>query len=206
MEEIGTSLWMLLLLIPLSSSTTVGDQDPPTTLPSFHDGSSRPTVVTSPLPSSVPEETFGNCLIGTEMGLIATGSAGGLLICMMVAIVALACQVRVLQRRSYAPRTSRSNMDLVSAAGYWETDQPEAGGLVGPCDASVVLEEVGAESKTEQWQADVQNESEAVGEESEAMAGPTASDSESGCNMLTVGSRDSCLDVPRDLEDMPLVV
>ncbi|KAI3353940.1 hypothetical protein L3Q82_005138 [Scortum barcoo] len=33
-------------------------------------------------------------------------------------------------------------MDLVSGAGYWGTDRQEVGGLVGPCDASVILEEL----------------------------------------------------------------
>lgn len=150
--------------------------------------------------------TRADCLIDTEMGLIAIGSAGGLIVCLLVATMVLACQVCQLQRRVYVPRTSRSNMDLVSGTGYWGTDRPEIGGLVGPCDTSVMLEEVRADSKMEEErQAEIQEAMEEAGLEEGATA--MAFDPEDKASqMKSSSSRDSCLEVPRDLEDMPLVV
>lgn len=150
--------------------------------------------------------TRADCLMDTEMGLIAIGSAGGLIVCLLFATMVLACQVCHLQRRVYVPRTSRSNMDLVSGTGYWGTDRPEVGGLVGPCDISVMLEEVRADSKMEEErQAEIQEAMEDAGLEEGATA--MAFDPEDKASQIrSSSSRDSCLEVPRDLEDMPLVV
>ncbi|XP_062274455.1 uncharacterized protein LOC133979932 [Scomber scombrus] len=171
------------------------------------------TSGTSTLMTSLPSNDTNicpvvDCLIDTEMGLIAIGSAGGLIMCLLVATVVLACQVCQLQRRVNAPRTSRSNLDLVSGTGYWGTDLPEVEGLVGPCDASVMLEEVRADSRMEE---DRQPEIEEPYEGAEAgfEEGATAmafDPEEKASQMQSSSSRDSCLEIPRDLENMPLVV
>lgn len=171
------------------------------------------TLMTSLPPNDTNSDGDNNCpladcLIDTEMGLIAISSAGGLIVCLLVATVVLACQVCQLQRRVNAPRASRSNLDLVSGTGYWGTDLPEVEGLVGPCDASVMLEEVKADSRMEE---DRQPEIEEPYEGAEAgfEEGATAmafDPEEKASQMQSSSSRDSCLEVPKDLENMPLVV
>ncbi len=216
MEGTGTSLWLFLLLNQLLFYPT--DADYSTMQPyKTEDQSVGSTNAVEPThntidrinsPDADTNGTRADCLIDTEMGLIAIGSAGGLIVCLLVATVVLACQVCHIQRRVYAPRTSRSNMDLVSGAGYWGTDRPEVGGLVGPCDASVMLEEVRADSKMEEErQAGIQEarQEAEVGLEEGAM-GMAFNPEEKACQMQSSSSRDSCLEVPRDLEDMPLVV
>lgn len=161
---------------------------------------SSPATTDHPDSISSTEPYRGDCLIDTEMGLIAVGSAGGLIFCLLVAVMVLTYQVCVLQRRVYVPRTSRSNMDLVSSAGYWATDGRGDGGIVGPCDTSVILEEVRADSSTEEErQPDVQ----AAGHSGGSTTMPLLPEEEA---LLTPTSRDSCLEIPRDLEDTPLVV
>lgn len=219
MEGTRTSLWLFLLLNQLLFCPVDADQDLSSTQPYSHkpkyDDSLTPTVDVSLTttdhansPDTDTNGTRGDCLIDTEMGLIAIGSAGGLIVCLLVATVVLACQVCSIQRRIYAPRISRSNMDLVSSAGYWGTDRPEVQGVVGPCDSSVMLEEVRADSKMEE---DKQTEmQEARGEAKaglEVGAMAMVSDPEEKiCHIPSSSSRDSCLKVPEDLEDMPLVV
>ncbi|XP_037630362.1 uncharacterized protein LOC119490897 [Sebastes umbrosus] len=214
MEGTITSLWLFLLLNQLPFGPTDADRDL-STMKAYSQragdqgGSSTPAVEPSlttigrtDSPDLDTNGTRADCLIDTEMGLIAIGSAGGLIVCLLVAIVVLACQVCQMQRRAYAPRTSRSNMDLVSGTGYWGVDNPEAGGLVGPCDASVMLEEVRADSEMEE-ERQVEREEAGAGLEK----GATAFDpEEKTCLMQSSSSRDSCLEIPRDLEDMPLVV
>ncbi|XP_059187936.1 uncharacterized protein LOC131970533 [Centropristis striata] len=217
MEGIRTSLWLFLLLNLLPFCPAAADQDLSTTQPYPHQtadqgGSSSPAVelsLTNPgLINSLDtdtNDTRADCLIDTEMGLIAIGSAGGLIVCLLVATMVLAVQVYLIQRRVYVPRPSRSNMDLVSGTGYWGIDQPEAGGLVGPCDASVMLEEVRADSKMEEErQAGIQEEGEEAGAGLEK--GAKAMEEERSIQMQSSNSRDSCLEIPRDLENMPLVV
>ncbi|XP_035535352.1 uncharacterized protein LOC118341251 [Morone saxatilis] len=214
MEGTRTALWLFLLLNQLPFCPTDADQHLTTMLTysnttNDHGDGSTSAVVSSPTaidhtnsPDTDTNGTRADCLIDTEMGLIAIGSAGGLIVCLLVAIVVLACQVCHIQRRVYAPRTSRSNMDLVSSVGYWGTERPEAGGLVGPCDASVMLEEVRADSEVEKERlAEIQEGKEEAG----AMA-MAFDPEEKDCLMPSSSSRDSCLEVPRDLEDMPLVV
>lgn len=207
-----TSLWLVLTLNQLMFCLT--NEYSSTSQPSSNEteitsGSSTPAVELSYTNSNTDNNgTRLDCLIDTEMGLIAVSSAGGLIMCLLVATVVLACQVCQLQRRVYAPRTSRSNMDLVSGTGYWGTDLPEVGGLVGPCDASVMLEEVRADSRMEEErQAEIQEAGEGAGTELEEGATAMAFDpEEKASQMQSSSSRDSCLEVPRDLENMPLVV
>uniref|UniRef100_A0A3Q4MEU4 Uncharacterized protein n=1 Tax=Neolamprologus brichardi TaxID=32507 RepID=A0A3Q4MEU4_NEOBR len=138
------TLWLFLLLnhLPLCpvgadevlSTTQIYSQD------YSQDQRSSPTLAVSTTLTTSEDKnsingTRGDCLVDTEMGLIAISSAGGLIVCLLAATVVLACQVCSLQRQVYGPRTSRSNMDLVSSTGYWGTDQPEITGLVGPYDA-----------------------------------------------------------------------
>lgn len=206
MMEGSKTLWLFLLLnyLPLCPA----DVDTNLSTTQLYSSLAVETNLTTTEDKNSINGTNGNCLIDTEMGLIAIGSAGGLIVCLMAATVVLACQVCSLQRQVYVPRTSRSNMDLVSSTGYWGTDQPEMAGLVGPCDASVMLEEVRADSKMEEER---QAEMQEAMEEAEAglKEGATAmayDPEEKQSLMQSSNSRDSCLEVPRDLEDMPLVV
>ncbi len=208
MEGTRTSLWLFLLLSQLPSCPADAYENPsamPFNDTDGHDNSSTPSVK---LWDTDNNDTHGNCLMDTEMGLIAIGSAGGMIVCLLVATVVLACQICKLQRRVCAPRTSRSNMDLVSGADHWGVDQSQVGGLVGPCDASVMLEEVKADSKMEEnSEAEIPEAKEEAGTGLEE--GATAVDfdpEEKVCHMLSSSSRDSCLEIPQDLENMPLVV
>lgn len=210
MEGTRTSLWLFLLLSQAPFCPTGADQNFSTTQPYLYKtddlgGSSTPAVEP---PEINNNGTRGHCLIDTEMGLIAIGSAGGLIVCLLVATVVLAYQVCNIQHRVYAPRTSRPNTDLVSGAGHWGSDQSEVRGLVGPCDASVMLEEVRADSKMEEdRRADIREIQEEAGAGLEEGARAMVFDpEEKGCHMESSNSKDSCLEVPRDLEDMPLVV
>ncbi|XP_074536297.1 uncharacterized protein LOC141798315 [Halichoeres trimaculatus] len=218
MESTGI-FWMFLLFL-LQLSLHPAGADLTTTQESSSESqsiSSTPALGSSSSPSdhidSFDSDTNGtraDCLIDTEMGLIALGSAGGLIACLLVATVVLAFQVWHLQRRVHTPRTSRSrsNLDLVDSAGYWGDDRPEAQGLIGPCDASVMLEEVGGDGKMEEEeesQAEVPEEV-SPGPVEGAVALAAFSDPEDLKPAQMESSRDSCLEVPRDLEDMPLVV
>lgn len=147
----------------------------------------------------------GDCLIDTEMGLIAVGAAGGLIICLLVATFILACQVFFLQRRVHFSQTSLSNMDLVSDTQYWGTDQAEARGLIEPCETDVMLEEVRVDTRMkEKKQAELLEE--AGGGRQEGSIAKRSDPEEKVTQIQSSSSKDSCLDVPRDLEDMPLVV
>ncbi|XP_050921696.1 uncharacterized protein LOC108900003 [Lates calcarifer] len=220
MEGTRTSLWLFVLLSQLPFCPTdagqgfsamqttntykTPDQDGSSTAAME---SSLTTVDHTNSPDTDTNGTRADCLIDTEMGLIAIGSAGGLIVFLLVATVVLACQVCHIQHRVYALQTSRSNMDLVSGTSYWGPDQPEAGGMVGPCDASVMLEEVRAESKMEEErQPEIPEVREEAGPGLEEGATVTVFDLEEASQMKSSSSRDSCLEVPRDLEDMPLVV
>lgn len=219
-------LCLFLLLNRLSLSSVTAKQDPVTAGQyNFNNqtedqvGNSTPilnsdlttthlTTGTQADPFDIPNNATGaGCLIDTQMGLIAVASAGGLVLCLMISTLVLACQVCYLQRQVRTPRTSRSNVDLVSGTGYWGTDLPEVGGLVGPCDASVMLEEVRADREMEK-EANVEEvKGEKAGAGLEDGANKMEFDlEEMPAQMVSSTSRDSCLDVPRDLEDMPLVV
>ncbi|KAF7657500.1 hypothetical protein LDENG_00026030 [Lucifuga dentata] len=212
MEGTRTSLWLFLLLSQLLLHPANTDQylsTVQTHLYSTEGGSSTPSVqpdLTTADHTDIPNNATGaDCLIDTQMGLIAIASAGGLIICLLVTTVVLACQIYYIQRRARAPRPSRSNMDLVSGTGYWGADRSEVGGLVGPCDTSVMLEEVSADREMEERQAASQE----TGEKAEALleeGAMTFDPLDKTVQMQSSSSKDSCLDVPRDLEDMPLMV
>ncbi|KAM9732914.1 uncharacterized protein ACNS7B_015209 [Menidia menidia] len=218
MESPGT-LCLFLLLNLLHLSPAGADQALSTTQtyssgPGDHDG--RSTFAMEAYFSTTDQQNSSDgtvvirsdCPIDTEMGLVAIGSAGGVILCLLVATIVLACQVRLLQNRAQTLRTSRSNMNLVSGTGYWDSDQTEAGGLVGPCDASVVLEEVRSDGKMEEKrQAEIQEAMEESGTGLGEVAPAVAFDpEEQASKMLSSSSQDYCLEVPRDVEDMPLVV
>ncbi|XP_010768988.1 uncharacterized protein [Notothenia coriiceps] len=202
MEGTKTSLWLFLLLSQLLLCPTDANQDLSTTQPNLHATESQESSLTTSVEPSLatnghtnPPEidmngTRADCLIDTEMGLIAIGSAGGLIVCLLVAVVVLACQVYILQRRHYAPRHS-------GGAGYWDVVQSEDGGLVGPCDSSIMLEEIKEEGKMEEER----QASEEAGAEQVALL-----PQENTSQMQSTSSRYSSLEVPRDLENMPLVV
>lgn len=211
MEGTGTSLWLFLLLSQLLFCPTDLSTTQPYSSKTEAQGSSSAPVLTTInhtiYPDTDTNSTRADCLIDTEMGLIAIGSAGGLIVCLLVATMVLACQVCHIHRRVNAPRTSRSNMDLVSSAGYWGSDRPEVQGLVGPCDASVMLEEVRADKMEEERPAEIREAREEAGAGLEEAATAMAFDlEEKACQMKSSSSRDYCLEVPKDLEDMPLVV
>lgn len=200
MEGTKTSLWLFLLLnlqpfclSDLNNSTmhSLNMTDAITTI--FDTGTNG---------------TRGDCLIDTEMGLIALGSAGGFIFCLLIAIVVLACEVCRLQHRASAPRTSQSNIDLVSSAAYWGTDQAEVQGLVGPCDTNVMLEEVTPDSFVKDDMENSRQEEMAEAEEcyEEVARAFDYNDTDNADQMPTSNVRDSCLVVPLNLEDMPLVV
>ncbi|XP_029985823.1 uncharacterized protein LOC115416218 [Sphaeramia orbicularis] len=210
MDGTRTSLWLFVLInqLPLSLANDLS------TMQMHNQTASSTTIADTNHTNHYEEETNvtrADCLMDNQMGLIALGSAGGLIVCLLLTTVVLTCQICHIQRRVHLPRSSRSNMDLVSSAAYWGPDRPEAGGLVGPCDTSVMLEEVGADSRMEQERHEgFQEEREEAGAELEegATAVPLLSPEAQGGPMQTLSSasRDSCLEVPRDLEDMPLVV
>ncbi|XP_071378314.1 uncharacterized protein [Centroberyx affinis] len=220
MESTRTSLFLFLLLNQLSICPTFADQAG--TDKSVFSTTEDTSLISAPIvksdvittnqtdPFDIPNNATGaDCLIDTQMGLIAVASAGGLILCLLISTLVLACQVCYLQRRARAPRPSRSNMDLVSGTGYWGTDRPEVAGLVGPCDSSVMLEEVRADGEMEEkkGEAAIRQEGEKVEAGLEEGAKAMAFDPEEMAgHMQSSTSRDSCLDVPRDLEDMPLVV
>lgn len=211
METIET-FWLFILLNQLLLiDSTSADQFLLTTH-TFQTGdySERDTsvVFTTESYQNFDNSTFaprGDCLIDTEMGLIAVGSAGGLIFCLLVATFILACQVCILQRRVHAPPTSLSNMDLVSDAQYWGTDQAEARGLLGPCDTDVMLEEVRVECKSKgKKQAELPEEADEGRQDGSTVK--SSDPEEKVTHIQSSSSRDSCLEVPKDLEDMPLVV
>lgn len=197
-------LWLLLLLNLLHLHQADVDQDLLSQAPHLQTeaSSSELNATTTDEAAAGANGTFCDCLVDTELGLIAVGSAGGLIFCLLVSTVVLACQVYRVQRRVYVPRSSRSNVDLVSGTSYWEADQPEAQGLVGPCDASVMLEEVSPENQEEPRE---QREEAGTGQEEPRAAANYSSGEQTG-HLSTSRSRDSCLEVLKDLEDMPLVV
>lgn len=199
-----TSLIVLFLVL---HRTAEADQDPSTTttyLLASENLTDTPTFRMDPSfttafqqnPNDGTNTTGGKCLIDSKMGPIAIGSAAGFIICLLITISVLACQIWVLQRRVYIPGTHRSDTDMMGGAHYWGPDQTEIEGLVGPCDTTVMLEEVMTDDHT---QSEIQDALE------EAGAG-IQDPGEKNIQFQSSSSRDSCVVLPKDLEDMPLVV
>ncbi|RXN07549.1 hypothetical protein ROHU_021142 [Labeo rohita] len=140
-----------------------------------------------------------SCVIDAQLAFIATAIAGGIMLILLTSTIVLACTVSSLKRHHRAPRPSRSNADLVSGTGYWGTERKE-GGIVGPCETSVLLEEV----KTDGEEEDIHDG--AAGPSQYITTSNAAGDSESiPTAMQSSTSRDSCID-PISLENMPLMV
>ncbi|XP_020359048.1 uncharacterized protein LOC109905830 [Oncorhynchus kisutch] len=154
--------------------------------------------------SSSPTKATTGCLIKPQLGFIVVTCAGGLVLFLLVSTVILASQVCSLRRQARAPRPARSNVDLVSGAGYWDTE----GGIVGPCDTSVMLEEVRLDGEEDEEQGEEEKE-EREEEQAEGVRGQTGDARTTGeiaMQMQSSSSRDLCLEIPQDLENMPLVV
>ncbi|XP_064880429.1 zinc finger homeobox protein 3-like [Oncorhynchus nerka] len=157
--------------------------------------------------SSSPTKATTGCLIKPQLGFIVVTCAGGLVLFLLVSTVVLASQVCSLRRQARAPRPARSNVDLVSGAGYWDTEHSE-GGIVGPCDTSVMLEEVRLDGEEDEEQGE-EEEEEKEEEQAEGVRGQTGDARTTGeiaMQMQSSSSRDLCLEIPQDLENMPLVV
>lgn len=155
------------------------------------------SFATSSLPATGASES--SCFIDAQLAFIATATAGGVILILLTSTIVLACTISRLKRRHRTPRPSRSNADLVSGTGYWGTERRE-GGIVGPCETSVLLEDV----KTDGEEEEVQNG--AAGPSQYINTSNAATDSESvPTTMQSSTSRDSCID-PISLENMPLMV
>lgn len=202
MDGAKTSLWLFLLLNPLPFCLSDDGQNNSTMQPHRYDNG---TDEVTAFPDAGTNGTRGDCLIDTEMGLIALGSAGGFIVCLLAAIVVLACEVCRLQRRpGSGPRTSQSNIDLVSSAAYWGADQAEVQGLVGPCDASYAKDEMENGRQGAMVMQEMAEEEEGDYEEGAAAFQPRDTDEDG--QMPSAHVRDSCLVIPPNLEDMPLMV
>ncbi|XP_056139622.1 uncharacterized protein LOC130115804 [Lampris incognitus] len=151
--------------------------------------------------------TDTSCLIDTQTGLIALASAGGLIVCLLVSTLVLACQGCYLQRQVSALCHSHSNVDLVSGTGYWSTNQPEMEGLVGPCDPGVMLEEVKADREVaERETVEIQEKDKYdLARPKDDVQSKAFGPEEMALQVYSSSSRDSCPDIPQDLEDMPLM-
>lgn len=201
------------VISPFENSTTFSDLN--TTDSTGAANSTQPTL--GPIWGCIP----------AEVAFVVVASVGTLVVLLLASVLVLACQVCRLQRYQHAGRHTRSNVDLVSGSGYWGAGaRAEGGGLVGPCDASVMLEEVKAQEELAGNREDEEDESEegsevVVTEDSRARAGITVAPVG---ELVALGeadtilpppppppmpgstSRDSCLEMGKDMEDMPLVV
>lgn len=155
--------------------------------------------------SSSPTEATTGCLIKPQLGFIVVTCAGGLVLVLLVSTVVLASQVCSLRRQARAPRPTRSNVDLVSGIGYWGTEHTERG-IVGPCDASVMFEEVQVDDEEqgeEEWK---EREEEQAREGVRSQTGDSGTAGEMSMQMQCSSSRNLCMEVPQDLDNMPLAV
>ncbi|XP_041733918.1 uncharacterized protein LOC121567745 [Coregonus clupeaformis] len=214
MEGSRISLHLLFFLLIGQASHTSSTQpqttvaiDPPDLNSTTPEENGTTLHYPSPDTSSSPTEATPGCLIERQMGLIVVACAGVLVLCLLVSTVVLACQVCRLRRQARAPHPARSNMYVVSGTGYCDTAHTE-GGIVGPCDASVMLEEVQVDGEEdeeqgeEEWDEREEQEREGV----RSQTGDLGTTGEMATQMQCSSSRDSCLEVPQDLENMPLVV
>ncbi|KAI4896613.1 hypothetical protein NFI96_008471 [Prochilodus magdalenae] len=148
------------------------------------------------VPANIPTNDV-HCPIDPQLAFIVAISSGGLIIALLISTLVLSCKVIDLKRQCQARRPTRSNVDLVSGAGYWGTETIE-GGIVGPCETNLLLEEV---------RTDAENEEVHDGAEEPILhySPTTNTDVESApVTMQTSTSRDSCID-PKELENMPLM-
>ncbi|KAK0135818.1 hypothetical protein N1851_028315 [Merluccius polli] len=94
-------------------------------------------------------------------------------------------------------------MDLVSSSAYWGSNPPEAGGLEGPCDANIVLEEMRPVIEIDATKDKVNTQKEKELEQGGKRA--ACDPEEMAVQMQMSIMSDTGLD-PKDLENMPLVV
>ncbi|XP_076139178.1 uncharacterized protein LOC143122205 [Alosa pseudoharengus] len=180
------------------------------------------------VPANSTEQGLDFGCIPAEVAFVVMASVGSLVVFLLASILVLACQVCRLQCRQQTGRHTRSNVDLVSGAGYWGAgNQAEGGGIAGPCDASVMLEEVKTQEELEGSEEEFENRS----EEGSEVVVTEDSRGQPGITVAPVGelvdvsvtktvpppppppppmpgstSTESCLEMGRDLEGMPLVV
>ncbi|XP_041727438.1 uncharacterized protein LOC121558018 [Coregonus clupeaformis] len=218
MEGSRISLHLLFFLLIGQASHTSSSQ-PQTTMatepsdlnsitPEENNSTTLPDTSPQPDTSSSPTEATPGCLIEPQLGFIVVACAGGLILCLLVSTVVLACQVCCLRRQARAPRPARSNVDLVSGAGDCGTDHSEWG-IVGPCDASVMLEEVQVDGEEDEEQGEEEREEreeEQAKEGVRSQTGDLETNGEMAMQMQSSSFRDLCLEIPQDLENMPLVV
>ncbi|TRY54105.1 hypothetical protein DNTS_031155 [Danionella cerebrum] len=106
------------------------------------------SLVTSSSP--VTGASTVNCFIDAQLAFIITAAASGIILILLTSVIVLACTNSRLKRHNRrAPRASRSNVDLVSGTGYWGPKRKE-GGIVGPCETSVLLEEMKTDGEEEE--------------------------------------------------------
>ena len=204
MESSTTLIYSFLLLshlplfftttfqVPITGITSTNDtQDPMSTVYPFLD------------PNSTTNGTVADCLIDNKMAMVAIASAVGVIVCLLVSTLVLACQVRCLQKRIGALRPSHSKMDLVSSSDYWGPGPPEAGGLEGPCDASIVLEEMRPFIEIDSNQDEVNTRRE---NELEQGGKRAACDPEEVAERMQLSSMSDARRDSKDLENTPLVV
>ncbi|XP_014070472.1 uncharacterized protein [Salmo salar] len=215
MEASRISLHLLFFLLIGQASHTSSSQPQTNVDIDLHDQNSispeenNSTILPDPSPepdnSSSPKEATPGCFIKPQMGFILVACAGGLVLCLLVSTVVLACQVCRLRRQARAPRPTRSNVDLVSGIGYWGTEHTERG-IVGPCDASVMFEEVQVDDEEqgeEEWK---EREEEQAREGVRSQTGDSGTAGEMSMQMQCSSSRNLCMEVPQDLDNMPLAV
>lgn len=155
------------------------------------------SFATTSLPATGAAEISG--FINAQLAFIATATAGSIILILLTSTIVLACTVSSLKRHHRTPRPSRSNADLVSGTGYWGTERRE-GGIVGPCETSILLEEVKTDGEEEEIHDGTARPSQYIA------TSKAAGDSESiPTAMQSSTSRDSCID-PISLENMPLMV
>lgn len=163
---------------------------------SYSDGSLNQTDAAN---TTVPAENSKDCFIDPQLAFIVVLATGILMLVLLISVLVLGYKVFTLKRRCQARRPNRCNVD-VSASGHWSAEQAE-GGIVGPCETNLLLEEVRADADD----AAVQDE-----EEEEAMLHQSNTKNKCEENVLVTmqssTSRDSCIDPAKELEDMPLVV
>lgn len=186
--------------------------------------STTPTMSSN---STQPSQDFGFGCIPAEVVFVVMASVGSLVVFLLATILVLACQVCRLQRHRHTGRHTRSNVDLVS--GPWGTSaQAEGGGIVGPCDTSVMLEEVKAQDEFEGSEEDWSEDRSEVLVTKDSRGQPGLTVAPVG-ELVTIGEMDnalpmapppppppppmpgststeSCLEMGKDLEGMPLVV